>query len=97
MKTLPEEINIRFTKEDLKVADRYQSHNKCLMATALTRMGYNHDRDITVVSEGKTTIGGIKYLPRQQFDCSIVGGIDPRESYSYNRSVIGMEITLVKQ
>ena len=94
MKALPNKIKVKFSKSDRKKAGRYSDVNNCLMATALKRMGYNHDRNINVGGSGLTSIGGVTYIPREEF---WAGKILTWPFGPYKRSVVGMEVTLIKQ
>jgi hypothetical protein len=95
-KELPKTITVVFTEEDRVHAGMYKDNDNCLMATALKRMGYNHDTEVKVSGGGITYLNGIVYFPRHStpFDAGTVCNADRHTRPYYDKSVVGRKVIL---
>jgi len=95
MKTqLPNKIEVTFTEEDRISAGAYTDTKNCLMATALKRLGYNHDRDVRV-HPGVVLIDHAKYLG-EVYTHTMKRSNSWHKPY-YDSSVVGTTITLTRE
>lgn len=86
-------INVVFTEEDRQNAQDYGSNYACLLATALTRMGF---KDVCVGSFGDTSIGKCGYAPQELFECDLVRRGHAARAPFYKKSVVGKKLTLIR-
>jgi hypothetical protein len=103
MKKLPNTITVTIQEIDRQCAGHFQYGSGCLIATALKRMGYNHDTPISVCLD-YVEIGGIRYNPNKSIGIRALHAINGRDQSNmladgihYREGVVGKVIKLQKE
>lgn len=94
MTELPQQIDITIQEEDRQNAGTYKNNDGCLIATALGRMGYNHDAHIMVYPSW-VKIGDQTYLGQMQSNDLCYNPEAGCRPY-YGPKVVGKTFTLTR-